>query len=78
MAVGAAALANEGELENRAHLLEEPMQTAMQPFEVADLAFAALESDQIHILTHPDSTGAALQTRVAEILQPVRGSGPDN
>ncbi|MEM1248286.1 MAG: SDR family NAD(P)-dependent oxidoreductase [Acidobacteriota bacterium] len=69
--------ANESELENRAHLLEEPMQSAMKPYEVADLAFAALESDQIHILTHPESTGAALQTRVEAILSP-GGEGVEN
>ena len=63
-----AELANEGEVENLAGDLERPMQDAMKPYEVADLVFAALERDRVHILTHPESTGAALQSRVEEIL----------
>ncbi len=61
-------LANDTELENRAARLEQPMQDAMKPYEVADLVFAGLERDLVHILTHPESTGAALQSRVEEIL----------
>ena len=72
-------LANRRAVANQAQRLEEPMQSAMQPFEVADLVFAGLERDRVHILTHPESTGAALQSRVHAILTGgMPDEGPEN